>query len=456
MTLINVSPSVNNAEKINTDPKNLNLNINVKVPELFSKLFYVSIITSFVLLMGVSAIISLQLQELRMQVESLMLMCQDKGNQNNRVEELNRFQRATDYNDSVNLFTFEHSNHQIKVRDDGRTDTVTLMPYNQTVSDQSISHENNAIERNVSRSTYYKKNTIKRNASNLSKRSKRLISKLIKMLFLDFNNKRNFPRFEMKNYVTTEGEISSDHELNRDVWDEPHMIRLRRMVRDTEKRQSEEKNETRRREESEKQRQSVEEGEKRQSEEKNRTRRRSEKKGEKRRQNRRGHKHNHRSKPLLPLVATFKGGMDTLDFNLTRTPTGSYNIGPWVKSEHDNHQYEFTKFHLVEGNMAIEVAINGLYMISVQITYYGTPPSYSYGILLNSEGASKKEMLITCSAVSSENGNRVSCYTSIIKYLKKRDRLSLQQVEKNRALDMKEGYSQIQITLLANDRRRSM
>ncbi|XP_071557700.1 uncharacterized protein [Temnothorax nylanderi] len=438
MTLINVSPSVNNSEKINTDIKNLNLNINVKVPELFSKLFYVSIITSFVLLMGVSAIISLQLQELRMQVESLMLMCQDKGNQNNRVEELNRFQRSTDYNDSVNLFTLEHSN-QMEVRDDVRTDTVMLMPYNQTVSDQSTYHENNAIERNVSRSTYYKKNTIKRNASNLSKRSKRLISKLVKMLFLDFNNKRNFPRFEMKNYITTEGEISSDHELNRDVWDEPHMIRLRRMVRDTEEQQSEEKNETRRREESEEQRQSEEKGEKRQSEEKSRTRRRSEKK-----------------EPLLPLVATFKGGMDTLDFNLTRTPTDSYNIGPWIKSEHDNHQYEFTKFHLVESNMAIEVAINGLYMISVQITYYGTPPNYSYGILLNSEGASKKEMLITCSAVSSENGNKVSCYTSIIKYLKKRDRLSLQQVEKNRALDMKEGYSQIQITLLANDRRRSM
>lgn len=42
-------------------------------------------------------------------------------------------------------------------------------------------------------------------------------------------------------------------------------------------------------------------------------------------------------------------------------------IGPWVKREEDNHQYNLSKFHLVEDNMSIQVGISGLYMISVQV-----------------------------------------------------------------------------------------
>jgi hypothetical protein len=42
-------------------------------------------------------------------------------------------------------------------------------------------------------------------------------------------------------------------------------------------------------------------------------------------------------------------------------------IGPWIKSDHDDKQYNLTKFHLVEKNMAIEITTKGLYLISVQV-----------------------------------------------------------------------------------------
>lgn len=55
--------------------------------------------------------------------------------------------------------------------------------------------------------------------------------------------------------------------------------------------------------------------------------------------------------------------------------------------------------------------------------------SFSYWVLLSSKGSSSKQKLITC-ATSSKT--EVSCYTSIIIYLQRGDRLYLQQQEKNR------------------------
>lgn len=222
-----------------------------------------------------------------------MLMYQDKDNRSNHAEALNRFQRSVDYNDSVTPITsstFKLSN-QMEVRDTRHTDTVTLMHYNQIVSNRSV-HENNAI---------------RKNASGLSNVARSLSKLMIYNLFSDLNKKPNFRRFEnytTQNSTTTESEIS-DHGLI--VWRKPRARALRRMRRASEERvRNEKKGETRRRseEESGKQRQSEEnertrllqseeKGEERRSEGKSKMRRQSEKKGEKR-QNRRGHKRNRR------------------------------------------------------------------------------------------------------------------------------------------------------------------
>lgn len=42
-------------------------------------------------------------------------------------------------------------------------------------------------------------------------------------------------------------------------------------------------------------------------------------------------------------------------------------IGPWIKKNNDGNQFDLTKFHLVEKNMAIEITTDGLYSISVQV-----------------------------------------------------------------------------------------
>ncbi|KAL6424673.1 hypothetical protein ACFW04_009975 [Cataglyphis niger] len=148
-----------------------------------------------------------------------------------------------------------------------------------------------------------------------------------------------------------------------------------------------------------------------------------------------------------PAVVTFVGAIPEQEFKNT------VYIGPWIKSSRSNGAYDFTKFYLAEENYSIEVTISGLYMISVQIFYFGKPINHSYWVLLNSEGSSMKQKLITCAiaSVSLEGG---SCYTSIITYLQKGDRLSIQQQERNRLVKMREGYSQVQLVLLANDKHR--
>ncbi|XP_050461485.1 uncharacterized protein LOC126856731 isoform X4 [Cataglyphis hispanica] len=145
-----------------------------------------------------------------------------------------------------------------------------------------------------------------------------------------------------------------------------------------------------------------------------------------------------------PAVVTFVGAIPEQEFK---------NTGPWIKSSRSNGAYDFTKFYLAEENYSIEVTISGLYMISVQIFYFGKPINHSYWVLLNSEGSSMKQKLITCAiaSVSTEGG---SCYTSITTYLQKGDRLSIQQQERNRLVKLREGYSQVQLVLLANDKHR--
>lgn len=233
-----------------------------------------------------------------------MLMCQDKDNRSNHVEASNRVQRSVDYNVSVSPIvssTFKLSN-QMEVGDDRHTDAViSLMRYNQIVSDRST-HESNAI---------------KRNASGVSNVARSLNKLMIYNLFSDFNEMRKIRRSETQHDTATEREMSDRGLI---VWSKSRAGMLQRMKRNSEERQSEEKDETQRHEvEGEERRQSREEGvkrlseenvetrllqseeedEKRRSEGKSKTRRQTVKKGEKRRQNRRGHKRNRRRSSIF-------------------------------------------------------------------------------------------------------------------------------------------------------------
>ncbi|KAK1124881.1 hypothetical protein K0M31_006232 [Melipona bicolor] len=149
-----------------------------------------------------------------------------------------------------------------------------------------------------------------------------------------------------------------------------------------------------------------------------------------------------------PLVATFVGAIPEQHI------TDTVYIGPWVKSIKNNTQYNLNKFHLVEDKKSIEVTVTGLYMISAQIFYFGERINYSYWILLNSEGKSNTQKLVKCSTASSSSATEVSCYTSIITPLQRGDRVHIQQQEKDRLINMREGYSYIQLVLLSNNVRK--
>ncbi|XP_076290668.1 uncharacterized protein LOC143214034 isoform X4 [Lasioglossum baleicum] len=146
-----------------------------------------------------------------------------------------------------------------------------------------------------------------------------------------------------------------------------------------------------------------------------------------------------------PLVATFVGAIPEQHI------TDTVYIGPWVKSTKNNTQFSLNKFHLVEDKKSIEVTTTGLYMISAQIFYFGEPTNYSYWILLSSEGDSKTQKLVKCSTASSTSATEVSCYTSVITSLQRGDRVHIQQQEKNRYINMREGHSYIQLVLLSNN-----
>ncbi|XP_072763040.1 uncharacterized protein [Anoplolepis gracilipes] len=123
-------------------------------------------------------------------------------------------------------------------------------------------------------------------------------------------------------------------------------------------------------------------------------------------------------------------------------------IGPWMKSWNHASPFDFTKFHMTDGNYSIEVGISGLYMISVQIFYFGNSINHSYWMLLKSEGMSVSKKLAKCAIIT--NKLEGSCYTSITGYIKKGDRLSIQGQEKNGYVDLREGKSHIQLVLFAD------
>ncbi|XP_033208349.1 uncharacterized protein LOC117167481 isoform X4 [Belonocnema kinseyi] len=149
-----------------------------------------------------------------------------------------------------------------------------------------------------------------------------------------------------------------------------------------------------------------------------------------------------------PLIATFVGAQPE------QHVTDSVYIGPWVKSSRNESRYNFNKFHLVEDKKSIEVTTNGLYMISTQIFYFGESTHYSYWILLSSEGASLTQKLAKCATVSAVTDTEVSCHTSIIIPLKRGDRVRVQQQERNRLINLREGHSYIQIALLTSDNKK--
>ncbi|XP_076633088.1 uncharacterized protein LOC143347623 isoform X3 [Colletes latitarsis] len=173
---------------------------------------------------------------------------------------------------------------------------------------------------------------------------------------------------------------------------------------------------------------------------------RDERRGKKRRKNKRRPKRSHRR--LGPLVATFVGAIPE------QHVTDTVYIGPWVKSTKNDTQYSLTKFHLVEDKKSIEVTATGLYMISAQIFYFGEPTNYSYWILLSSEGKSRTQKLVKCSTSSSTTATEVSCYTSVITPLQRGDRVHIQQQEKDRLINMREGHSYVQLVLLSNNIRK--
>ncbi|XP_015522496.1 uncharacterized protein LOC107226253 isoform X3 [Neodiprion lecontei] len=147
-----------------------------------------------------------------------------------------------------------------------------------------------------------------------------------------------------------------------------------------------------------------------------------------------------------PLVATFVGAIPEQHI----TDQGSV-IGPWVKLTKDTSNYDLQRFHLTENSKSIEITVNGLYMITAQMFYFGKHTNYSYWILVNSEGESRTQKITKCSAVASTSANEVSCHTNVVLPLQKGDRVRIQQEERDRLINLREGLSYVQLVLLSNE-----
>ncbi|XP_046742488.1 uncharacterized protein LOC124409111 [Diprion similis] len=149
---------------------------------------------------------------------------------------------------------------------------------------------------------------------------------------------------------------------------------------------------------------------------------------------------------LGPLVVTFVGSVPEQHI----TDQGSV-IGPWVKLPKDTSYYDLQRFHLVDNNKSIEITMNGLYMISAQMFYFGKHTNYSYWIIVTSEGESSPRKITKCSAVASTSANEVSCHTNVVLPLRRGDRVQLKQEECDRLINLREGFSYVQLVLLSNE-----
>lgn len=203
-----------------------------------------------------------------------MLICQESS-QSDHVNESNRFNQSINCKDCVNPIvpsTLELSN-LTEVRDDRNSDTIMLKSYNQMVLNQSIDHENNTIKKNTRGQSYTES-----------------LSKLLINLYLNFNNRQNLS-IKTHSYTMTENGTNSDR-WSMKLSEESRARRLRRDVKDNEKRRSKEEGEIWRQSKEGKKRQlSEEESEKlRKDRIKEETRQQNEETGKTRRQSKRKNK----------------------------------------------------------------------------------------------------------------------------------------------------------------------
>lgn len=206
-------------------------------------------------------------------MQSHMLICQESS-QNNHVNASNRFNQSVNCKDCVSPIvpsTLKLSN-RTEVRDGRNSDTIMLKPYNQMVLNRSIDHENNAIKKNT--------------RSQLDTGS---LSKLLMNLYFNSNNRQNLST-KTHSYTTMEDGT------NNDRWSiklsESRARKLRRDVKDSEKRQSKEEGEIRRQSKEGKKRQLTEEesGKQQKSRIKEETWEQNEKTGKTQRQSKRKNK----------------------------------------------------------------------------------------------------------------------------------------------------------------------
>lgn len=130
-------------------------------------------------------------------------------------------------------------------------------------------------------------------------------------------------------------------------------------------------------------------------------------------------------------------------------------IGPWWYDDNTGSgEYKFSKFHLTEERKSIEITEPALYFIYAQIYYHTTSPKNSYSICVRSEGSSVEHVIARCSAVGTNNSQitEISCFTAGVKILKKNDRVYLKQIEKNRLINLRDGYSFFGLVRLNNSK----
>ncbi|XP_032669469.1 uncharacterized protein LOC116843281 isoform X2 [Odontomachus brunneus] len=244
--------------------------------------------------------------------------------------------------------------------------------------------------------------TMKINSSTNLDRIMKSMMKSENNSIVNFNKIRYFPRSQRDLQTSTKQNLATIKEEKTDVWDSQNISQIKRLRRNI---------------------------------------------GKARKERRRP---NHSRRKFDPLLATFIGAIPEQHTNDT------VKIGPWKKNIRTNNPFDFTKFHLADNKMSIEVTINGLYMISVQIFYYGESKKYSYYVLLNSEGGFNTKRLVTCVTAACNVTGEITCHTSVITYLQKGDRLSVQQKEKDRFINLREGFSHIQLVMLAKNERKTI
>uniref|UniRef100_A0A1B6FYT7 THD domain-containing protein n=1 Tax=Cuerna arida TaxID=1464854 RepID=A0A1B6FYT7_9HEMI len=129
-------------------------------------------------------------------------------------------------------------------------------------------------------------------------------------------------------------------------------------------------------------------------------------------------------------------------------------IAPWYIDKTSSGVFLLEDGIVGEGRGVVEIVEEGLYFIYAQMYYLTSDAlnSYAINLQLGEEGGRgmRRDMVVAvCSAeATSHKLSELSCYTAVVRYLRRGDRIFVTQRERNRKIVFRDNRSFLGLTLL--------